>query len=185
MLNKVKIFTQKKMDDCIKTFVSYLGTLRTIGVSPSILDSIYIDYFGQKVQLCKLANIVVENFNTLTINLFDMSIKNNVEKTIINSELGLTPISIGNTLKIILPSLTEERRKNYIKLAKNAAEKNKICIRNVRRHANERIKRYLKDKLISMDIERNLQNEIQHITDEYIKKINTILEEKEKKLMNV
>ncbi|XBC38384.1 MAG: ribosome recycling factor [Buchnera aphidicola (Floraphis choui)] len=185
MVENIKKFTKNKMDDCTTTCINHFSTLRTVQASPSILDSVYIDYFGKKVQIFKLANIVVENFHTLVINLFDVSIKNSVEKAIINSELGLNPISIGNVIKVTLPILTEERRKNYVKLAKNIAEKSRICIRNVRRHANEKIKCILKNKLISRDKERSLQNEIQKITNEYIKKINKILEDKENALLKI
>ncbi|XBC44847.1 MAG: ribosome recycling factor [Buchnera aphidicola (Schlechtendalia chinensis)] len=184
-MDEIKKITQQKMDDCIRTFVSYLNTLRTVRVSPSILDTIYVNYLGKSTQLCKLSSIVVENFNTLKINLFDITIKKNVEKSIINSDLGLTPISTGSSLKIIFPALTEERRKSYIKLAKNTAEKSRVCIRNIRRNANEKLKRFLKNKLINSDIERNLQNEIQNITNQYIENVNKILKNKEEELVNM
>ncbi|QCI23249.1 ribosome recycling factor [Buchnera aphidicola] len=185
MVKKIITFTESKMNDCIELFINHLSTLRTERASPSILNSIYVDYLGNKVKLCKLSNIVVENFNTLKINLFDVSIKKNVEKAIANSDLNINPISVGNTLKIILPNLTEERRKNYVKLARNMAEQGRISIRNIRRDSNEKIKRILKDKLISNDVERNLQSKIQNLTDKYIKKINHILDKKDKDLMKI
>ncbi|XBC42491.1 MAG: ribosome recycling factor [Buchnera aphidicola (Meitanaphis elongallis)] len=185
MIENIKKFIQLKMDDCIETYTNHLSTLRTVRVSPSILSSIYINYFGKKVQLCKLASIIADDFNTLKIDLFDISIKRDVEKVIMNSELGLNPISTGNTIKIVLPILTEERRKHYVKLAKNIAEQSRVCIRNVRRNANEKIKRILKDKLIGNDLEKSLQNEIQNKTDNYIKKINEMLKKKENDLLNI
>ncbi|XBC40953.1 MAG: ribosome recycling factor [Buchnera aphidicola (Nurudea yanoniella)] len=185
MIKNIKERSEVKMDNCISILMNNFNTLRTDRASPSILNSIYINYFGNNVQLCKLANIIVENFNTLKINLFDIAISKNVQTAIINSNLGLNPITIGNDLKIILPALTEEKRKNYIKLAKNFAEKSRICIRNIRRNSNEQIKRALKEKLISNDIERDLQNYIQRLTNSYISKISKVLKTKEHDLMNI
>ncbi|XBC39432.1 MAG: ribosome recycling factor [Buchnera aphidicola (Nurudea shiraii)] len=185
MIENIKEFSKTKMENCITILINNLDTLRTDRASPSILNSIYIDYFGNNVQLQKLANIIVENFNTLKISLFDVSIKNRVKKSIVNSNLGLNPISIGNDLRIVLPSLTEERRKSYIKMAKNFSEQSRICIRNVRRSSNEKIKRTLKEKLISSDIEKSLQSDVQILTDFYINKISKILKIKEHDLMNI
>ncbi|XBC41981.1 MAG: ribosome recycling factor [Buchnera aphidicola (Kaburagia rhusicola rhusicola)] len=185
MVENIKKITITKMDNCITLFKHHLSTLCITRASPSILNSIYINYFGKKVQLCKVSSIAIENFNTLKINLFDISLKNDVEKAIKNSELNLNPISIGSAIKIVLPILTEERRKHYIKLAKSVAEQGRVCVRNIRRNANDRIKCILKDKLISHDIERRLQHDIQNITNNFIKKINQILEKKEQDLINI
>ncbi|XBC39938.1 MAG: ribosome recycling factor [Buchnera aphidicola (Chaetogeoica yunlongensis)] len=182
-MHHIKQFTISKMDNCIKVFLEQLNTLRSSRVSPSILDSIFIDYLGQKVQLKKLSNIVVDNFNTLKVTLFDNSIKHNAEKAIMNSKLDLTPIFIKDYFKITIPVLTEERRVKLIKLSRNMAENSRICIRNIRRISNEKIKLLFQDKIIGNDTERSFQDIIQRITDKYISKINVTLNKKEKDLM--
>ncbi|AAO26948.1 ribosome recycling factor [Buchnera aphidicola str. Bp (Baizongia pistaciae)] len=182
-MERIKNFTSSKMDHCVHMFVNQLNTLRSSRASPSILDTILIDYLGQKIQLKKLSNIIVENVNTLRITLFDPKIKNNVEKAIISSKLDLIPIFINNYFQIKIPVLTEERRLQLIKLAKKMAENSRICIRNIRRLSNEKIKLFLKDKIISSDKERRLQHEVQDITNSYMEKINVILSKKEKDLL--
>jgi len=181
----IKESTVSKMDSCIQTFIDQLNTLRSSRVSPSLLDSIFIDYLGQKIQLKKLSNIVVENFNTLKITLFDPTIKNHVKKEIVNSKLDLNPISINNYLQIKIPTLTEERRLKLIKLAKSMAENARVCIRNTRRFSNEKVKLLFKNKLIDSNLERSLQNEIQKITNDYVKKVNSTLNQKEKDLLTL
>lgn len=173
----------QKMEVCIKNFQIQLNNIKTGRASPDLLNNIYVEYFGSKVLLRKISNIVVEDYHTLKINVFDSSNTNLINKAILNSDLDLNPVIHGKDIIVPIPSLTEERRKNLIKIIKNNAENTRICIRNIRRDANEKIKVYLKNKVIGEDQEHMSQNKIQKMTDEYIKKVETILVFKEKELM--
>ncbi|QFQ32415.1 ribosome recycling factor [Buchnera aphidicola (Aphis fabae)] len=183
MINQLYIKSQKKMEVCIKNFQIQVNNIRTGRASPELLNSIYVEYFGSKVPLHQISNIIVEDYHTLKINIFDSSNTSLVNKAILNSNLDLNPVVHGKDIIVPIPGLTEERRKNFIKIIKNNAENTRICIRNVRRDANEKIKVYLKTKVIGEDQEHSSQSKIQKMTDEYIKKVETILILKEKELM--
>ena len=173
-----------KMNKCLENFKKSINSIRTGRVSSSLLDCITIDYFGHKTQLKKLSNITIENASTLKISVFDNTIVNQIKNAILNSKLDISPILQGNIIKIILPNLTEERRKNLFKLVRSESEKSRINIRNLRRYAHDILKKYVKDKIINSDMEYKINNEIQKITDNYIKKINVLLNRKEDEIMN-
>ncbi|VFP78141.1 Ribosome-recycling factor [Buchnera aphidicola (Cinara cuneomaculata)] len=169
-----------------KSFLSFnkdLSKVRTNRISPDLLDNVYIDYYGTSTALTQLSNIIVEQNNILKITLFDVSIKEIVEKTIINSNLGLNPVSTNSCIRIPVPALTESRRKEFIKIINHEAEHARVSIRNIRREANDRIKRLLKKKEITQDIARELKQNIQQNTNLFIKKINDITIIKEKELL--
>ena len=174
MINEIYTDSNQRMEACIKNFQIQLNNIRTGRASPELLNNIYVEYFGSKMSLRKISNIVVEDYHTLKINVFDSSITSLINKAILNSDLGLNPLIRGKDIIVPVPGLTEERRKNLIKIIRNNAENTRIYIRNIRRDANEKIKLYLKNKIIGEDQERNSQNKIQKITDKYIKKIEII-----------
>lgn len=150
----------------------------------SILDGIMVDYYGSSTPLRQLASVTVEDSRTLKINVFDRSISAAVEKAIMTSDLGLNPSSAGSDIRVPLPALTEERRKDLIKVVRGEAEQGRVSVRNVRRDANDKVKALLKDKEISEDDEHRSQDDIQKMTDVFIKKIDTALAEKEAELMD-
>ncbi|BGI51142.1 MAG: ribosome recycling factor [Arsenophonus endosymbiont of Ceratovacuna japonica] len=183
MINKIKKNTQERMEKSFEALINQINKIRTGRASPNLLDNIMIKYYGSITPLYKLANITVEDTRTLSITVFDHTLLLAVEKAIMTSDLGLNPYSTGTIIHVPLPPLTEERRKNLIKIIRNNAEHGRVSIRNVRRDANEKIKTLLKDKLISDNDERRAQNEIQKLTNNFIEKINYYLEQKSKELM--
>jgi len=158
--------------------------VRTGRASPSLLDGIVVEYYGTPTPLRQLASVTVEDSRTLKINVFDRSLSQAVEKAIMKSDLGLNPSSAGTDIRVPLPALTEERRKDLIKIVRGEAEQGRVSVRNVRRDANDKIKALLKDKEISEDDERRAQDEVQKMTDAYIKKVDAALSEKETELMD-
>ncbi|QCI18784.1 ribosome recycling factor [Buchnera aphidicola] len=183
MINELFIKINQKMEVCIKNFQIQMSNIRTGRASPDLLNNIYIEYFGSKVPIKQISNIVVEDYHTLKINIFDSSNTTTINKAILNSNLDLNPVIHGKDIIVPIPGLTEERRKNLIKIIRNNAENTRIFIRNIRRDANEKIKIYLRNKIIGEDQEHSSQNKIQKMTDDYIKKIENILLFKEKELM--
>ncbi|QCI20380.1 ribosome recycling factor [Buchnera aphidicola (Brachycaudus cardui)] len=183
MINQINTKSHTQMETCIQIFQSNVNNIRTGRASPTLLNSIYIEYFGSKTSLLQVSNIVVEDTHTLKINVFDSSITSLVRKAILNSNLDLNPIVHGKDILIPIPALTEERRIKLIKIIRSYSEHSRICIRNIRRDSNDKIKKLLKDKIISEDEERTSQIKIQKMTDKYIKKIESILLKKERELM--
>lgn len=179
MINKIKKETEERMIECMNFFKKNIKKIHTGRASPSILNNIRIKYFDNIVSLNKIASITVENYLTLKINLFDISLIKLVEKEIINANLGIYPQSIGNIIRVSIPLLTEERRKELIKLVKSESEQSKIFIRNIRREYNDKLKVLVKSKKISTDDEYRSQTIIQKLTDIYIKNINNIYNLKE------
>lgn len=143
-----------------------------------------MEYYGSATPLRQLANVVAEDARTLAVTVFDRSLISAVEKAILTSDLGLNPSSAGTTIRVPLPPLTEERRRDLIKIVKGEGEQGKVSIRNIRRDANDKIKTLEKEKQISENDERKAQDDIQKITDIYIKKVDEILADKEKELMD-
>lgn len=184
MINDIKKDAQARMEKCVEAFKSHISKVRTGRASPSILDGIVVEYYGASTPLRQLANVTVEDSRTLKVNVFDRSVSQAVEKAIMNSDLGLNPNSAGADIRVPLPPLTEERRKDLIKVVRGDAEQGRVSVRNVRRDANDKIKALLKEKEISEDDERRAQDDIQKTTDGYIKNIDTALSEKEAELMD-
>jgi ribosome recycling factor len=184
MIRNIEQETKEKMNHCLENFSQAVNKLRTDRASPNLLQDIIINYYGKKVKLGSISNIVVEDSRTLRINTFDNNINAEVEKTIINSDLGLNPISIGKIIKVPIPSLTEERRLNIIKVLQKISEKNKISIRGIRRKSNEIIKNLCKEKKISQNEEKKYQKNIQKLTNLYIQELDLRTKKKVKELMN-
>nr|WP_208326375.1 ribosome recycling factor [Hafnia paralvei] len=173
------------MDKCVEAFKSNISKIRTGRAHPNLLDGISVEYYGSATPLRQVANVVAEDSRTLAITVFDRSLSAAVEKAIMASDLGLNPMSAGAVIRVPLPALTEERRKDLIKLVRAEAEQGRVSVRNVRRDANDKVKVLLKDKEISEDEDRKSQDEVQKMTDVMIKKIDSALADKEKELMEV
>nr|WP_304362699.1 ribosome recycling factor [Gilliamella apicola] len=183
MLNEIQKEAQTRMEKSIDAFQNHISKVRTGRASPSLLDGIMVEYYGSPTPLRQLANIVAEDARTLAITVFDKSLTPAIEKAILTSDLGLNPASAGTVIRVPLPPLTEERRRDLTKIVRNEAEQGRVSIRNIRRDANDQIKALLKDKEISEDDERKAQDLIQKATDAAIKKLDTVLADKEKELM--
>ncbi|SFN16428.1 ribosome recycling factor [Izhakiella capsodis] len=184
MINVIKKDADTRMDKCVEAFKNNISKIRTGRASPSILDGITVEYYGAPTPLKQLASITVEDSRTLKVNVFDRSVSAAVEKAIMSSDLGLNPNSAGSDIRVPLPPLTEERRKDLIKIVRGEAEQGRVSVRNVRRDANDKLKVLLKDKEIGEDEERRAQDDVQKLTDASIKKIDAALSEKETELMD-
>jgi len=181
-------FTKKtniKMDKTIKVIQDEFIHIRTGRASSTLIDRLEIPYYGVSTPLKQVANISIPESNLILIQPWDKKCLADIEKAIWKSDLGLTPSSDGNIIRLAVPALNEERRKELVKLVRNEAEKGKVAIRNIRREINELIKKDEKNKNISEDECREYQKEIQIITDGYTKKIDELLKVKEKEIMEV
>jgi len=183
VINEIKKDAQDRMEKSVEALKNQISKVRTGRASPSLLDGIMVDYYGAATPLRQLANVTVEDARTLAISVFDRSMSPAIEKAIMASDLGLNPSSAGTVIRVPLPPLTEERRKDLIKVVRAEAEQGRVAVRNIRRDANDKIKALLKDKEISEDEERRSQDDIQKLTDGYIKKVDEALAQKEAELM--
>jgi len=159
--------------------------IRTGRAHPSLLDQISVSYYGTESQLSQVANVSVEDARTLKVTPWEKGMVQAIEKAIMSSGLGLNPATQGTVIRIPLPALTEERRRDLVKVVKNEAEQGRVSIRNIRRDANAAIKDALKDKLISEDDARQAEEKIQKLTDQFIKEVEKHLEEKEADLLSM
>ena len=183
MINDIRKDAEVRMDKCVEVFKTQISKVRTGRASPSLLDGIVVPYYGTPTPLRQLASVTVEDTRTLKINVFDRSLGPAVEKAIMASDLGLNPSSAGADIRVPLPALTEERRKELIKVVRGEAEGARVAVRNVRRDANDKVKALLKDKEISEDDDRRSQDDVQKLTDAAIKKLDAALADKEAELM--
>ena len=184
MINEIRQDAEQRMEKSREALKGHIAKIRTGRAQPSLLDAIQVDYYGSATPLRQLANVVAEDARTLAVTVFDRSLIQAVEKAILTSDLGLNPSSAGTTIRVPLPPLTEERRRDLIKIVKGEGEQGKVAIRNVRRDANDKIKVLLKDKEISENDQHKAEDIIQKLTDQYIKKVDEILADKEKELMD-
>ena len=184
MINEIKQDAEARMEKSLEALRGHIAKIRKGRAQPSLLDAIQVEYYGAATPLRQLANVVAEDARTLAVTVFDRSLISAVEKAILTSDLGLNPSSAGTTIRVPLPPLTEERRRDLIKIVKSEGEQGKVAIRNVRRDANDKIKALLKDKEISENDQHKAEEIIQKVTDSYIKKVDEILADKEKELMD-
>ena len=173
-----------KMDKSINSFKKDISTLRTGRANVSMLDTIKVDVYGQLMPVDQIATVSVPEARLISIQVWDKSNTTLIESAIQKSDLGINPQTDGQIIRLRIPDLTEERRKDLIKILKNMGEKGKIAIRNIRREANEELKK-LKDKIISKDDNKNFEKSIQKITDASIENIEKILTEKEKEISQI
>ena len=185
MLEEIKQETLERMEKSISSLESSLQKIRTGRANPSLLDAIQIDYYGNMTPLSQVSIISVQDAKTLLISPWEKHLVPDIEKAIQSSDLGINPATSGDVIRVILPDLTEETRRDLIKVAKSEAENSKIALRNQRRDANGLLKEYLKEKEISEDDERRGQEIIQNLTDDFISKVEQLLELKEKDLLEI
>ena len=174
-----------KMDKSIQSLKKDMSTLRTGRANTNMLDTIKIDVYGQPMPIEQLATVSVPEARLISIQVWDKANVNIIESTIQKSELGINPQIDGQIIRLRIPDLTEERRKDLIKILKNMGEKCKVAIRNIRREANEDLKKKLKEKLISEDENKSFEKNIQNLTDNNIQGIDKILKEKEKEIIQI
>ena len=185
MINEIKNDAKDRMGKSVESLKTQMSKIRTGRAHPSLLDGIQVEYYGAATPLKQLANVVAEDARTLSISIFDRSMIQAVEKAILTSDLGLNPSSNGQTLRVPLPPLTEERRRDLTMIVGAEAEGARVAIRNIRRDANADLKALLKEKEISEDDDRRAQEEIQKLTDTFIKLVDDALVVKEKELMEI
>ena len=174
-----------KMDKSIQSFRKDISTLRTGRANNSMLDTIKVDVYGQLMPIEQLGTVSVPEARLISIQVWDKANINLIEAAIQKSELGINPQTDGQMIRLRIPDLTEERRKELIKVLKNMGEKGKVSIRNIRREANEELKKKLKDKIISEDQNKNFEKNIQKLTDTNIENIEKILNGKEKEIIQI
>jgi len=175
----------ERMNKTMDTLRHDLAKIRTGRAHPSLLEHVHVSYYGSEVPLNQVANINVQDARTLSLQVWDKSMIQEVEKAILNSDLGLNPVTAGEVMRVPLPALTEDRRKELIKVVRAEAEKARVAIRNIRRDANTHLKAAVKDKDITEDEERRAGEQVQKITDSHVADIDKMLEEKEAELMEV
>jgi ribosome recycling factor len=184
-LADVKKNAQDRMTKSIETLRADLAKVRTGRAHTGILDHIMVDYYGAPTPLTGVANVTLIDARTIGVQPWEKKMLNVIEKAIRDSDLGLNPSSFGEMIRVPTPALTEERRKEMVKLVKGEAEDAKIAVRNIRRDANEQLKKMVKDKTASEDDERRSQDEIQKLTDKFVADIDKMVVEKEKEIMTV
>jgi ribosome recycling factor len=177
--------TEERMKKTVANLKDGFASLRTGRASAALFDKIRVDYYGEKSPLNQVANISIPEARLIVIQPWDKNLIGEIEKAIRSSELSLNPSNDGKVIRIAVPPLTEERRKDLVKLAKNQAEQSRVAVRNIRRDGNEELKKLLKDSSITEDDEKKGGEELQKLTDSYIVKVNQVLEEKEKEIMEV
>ncbi len=185
VIDTIKEDAQERMTKCVEATKNQMAKVRTGRAHPSLLDSIQVSYYGAMTPLKQVANIGIEDSRTLNVTVFDATMVQAVEKAIMSSDLGLNPMTAGNAMRIPLPALTEERRKDFIKVVRGEAENGRVAVRNVRRDAISEVKKLEKAKECTEDDVRRSEDEIQKFTDASIKNIDGILAAKEKELMEV
>ncbi len=185
MIDDIQKRTAERMAKSIESLRHELAKIRTGRAHPSLLDHITVAYYGNEVPLSQTANIAAEDSRTLTVTPWERTMVQAIEKAIMSSDLGLNPSSMGTVIRVPMPALTEQRRKDLIKVVRHEAENARVAIRNIRRDANGELKAALKDKLVSEDQERRSQEQIQKLTDQYIKEVEKVLEEKEADLLAI
>ena len=181
----IKKNTDLKMHKSIETLKADLAKVRTGRAHTGILDHVMVDYYGTPTQITQVANVTLIDARTIGVQPWEKKMLANIEKAIREADLGLNPSTQGELIRVPTPALTEERRKEMVKLVKSEAEDAKIAIRNIRRDANEGLKKLLKDKAISEDDERRTQDEVQKMTDKFVSEIDKLVVDKEKEVLTV
>ncbi len=182
---EVRKNAEQKMQKSIETLKADLAKVRTGRAHTGILDHIHVDYYGTPTQLTQVANVTLIDARTLGVQPWEKKMVSVVEKAIRESDLGLNPSTQGDMIRVPTPPLTEERRKEIVKVVKGEGEDSKVAIRNIRRDANEALKKMLKDKVCSEDEERRAQDDVQKLTDKFVAEVDKLIGEKEKELLTV
>jgi ribosome recycling factor len=185
MIADVKKRAQDKMDKTIGSLQNELKKIRTGRAQVSMLDNVKVNYYGTPTPLSQVSAISTPDAKSFLISPWEASILKEIEQSIVKSDLGLAPINDGKTIRLKVPDLTEERRKELVKQVKKVVEEARVAIRMARRDANEEVKKALKDKAISEDENKKSEGEIQKLTDDYVKKVDAVGDEKEKSVMSI
>lgn len=185
MINDVKQKTKTAMDKAIDALKRDLGKVRTGRASVTLLDDVMVNYYGTPTPLNQVGTLAVPEPRLITIQPWEKNLIPEIEKAILKSDLGLNPNSDGTLVRIAIPALTEERRKEMVKVLRRIGEDTKIAIRNIRRDGNDTLKKLHKDKEITEDDQKSGEKEIQEITDQHVKRVDEILEHKEKEVMEI
>ena len=185
MINEIRDDAQSRMGKSLEALDAAMKRVRTGRAHPSLLDGITVDYYGAETPLKQLGNISVEEGRTLTISPFDKTLIPQIEKAIMVSDLGLNPSTSGDLIRLPLPPLTEETRRDLVKVVRGEAEQARVSIRNIRRDANSDLKELQKEKEISEDEQRKGEEQIQQLTDKMVGEVDRVLKEKEEELMTV
>lgn len=185
MIDDIKKDAASRMGKSVDALRNELAKIRTGRAHPSLLDHIMISYYGSDVPIKQVANVTAEDARTLAVTPWEKAMVQAVEKAIMQSDLGLNPNTAGMVIRVPMPPLTEERRRDLIKVARHEAEQARVAIRNVRRDENHELKEAVKEKLISEDDERRGEDIVQKLTDQYVKEVDKVLSEKEEDLMSI
>ena len=184
MLDDLKKSAAERMAKCVAALKVEFKRMRTGRASTALLEHLRVEYYGSEMPLSQVANVVVEDARTLAVTPWDKSMISVIEKAIFKSDLGLTPNTAGAVIRLPMPALTEERRREIIKSAKHETENARVAVRNVRRDVMNELKEMLKDKKVSQDDEKRAHEEVQKITDRYVAEVDAVLAEKEKDLLH-
>jgi len=185
MIADVKKNTEQKMQKSVENLKANLQKVRTGRAHTGLLDHVMVDYYGNQTPIAQVANVTLMDARTLSVSPFEKKMGAAIEKAIRDCDLGLNPASMGDVVRVPMPALTEERRKDLIKVVRGESEDSRVAVRNLRRDANEQLKKAVKDKLISEDEERRASDDVQKLTDKHIAEIDKMLAEKEKELLTV
>jgi ribosome recycling factor len=185
MLAEIKKGAEQKMAKTLETLKIDLGKVRTGRAHAGLLDHVMVDYYGTMTAVPKVANVQLADARTITVQPWEKKLVPAIEKAIRDSDLGLNPMSSGDLIRVPMPALTEERRKDLIKVVRHEAENARVAVRNVRREANEQLKKLLKDHKVAEDDERHAQTDVQKLTDRFVAEIDKVLHVKEAELLAV
>lgn len=181
----IKKTMEAKMDQSISAFKNSLGKIRTGRANPGLLDTVQVDYYGSQVPITQVANVSLLDARTISVQPWEKGMGAKIEKAIRDSDLGLNPSSMGDLIRVPMPPMTEERRKELTKVVRGEGEGAKVAVRNLRRDANESVKKLVKDKLASEDDQKRAEADIQKITDKHIASIDQLIASKEQDIMAV
>jgi ribosome recycling factor len=185
MLEDVKKDAAERMQKCVLSLRNELKRLRTGRASTALLEHLRVEYYGSEVPLTQVANVSVADARTLSVMPWEKTMVSVIEKAIMKSDLGLMPATAGQVIRVPMPALTEERRREMTKVVRHEAENARVAVRNVRRDVMNELKDMLKEKLVSQDDDRRAQDDVQKLTDKYVAEIDQVLAEKEKELMQI
>ena len=181
----IKKTLDTKMDQSITALKNNLSKVRTGRANPQLLDSIHVEYYGSMVPLSQVANVALLDARTISVQPWEKNMGAKIEKAIRESDLGLNPASLGDLIRVPMPPMSEERRKEMTKLARNEGESSKVAVRNLRRDANEAVKKLVKDKLASEDEQKRAEADIQKTTDKHIAEIDSLVAAKEQDILAI
>ena len=184
-INEIKKNNESKMDHSIAAFNNSLSKIRTGRANPGLLDNIMVEYYGNPTPLSQVANVSLLDARTISVQPWEKGLGPKIEKAIRESDLGLNPSSMGDLIRVPMPPMTEERRKEMTKIVRNEGENAKVAVRNLRRAANEAVKKLVKDKLASEDEQKRAEADIQKVTDRHIADIDKLMASKEQEIMAV